>query len=415
MKNRNFMILVIGQVISLFGSAIQRFSLSLYLLDRTGSAGLFATMLAISTLPYILFAPVAGVLVDRGNRRNIMVVLDLISSVFVGGYAFLLMSGMEHISYIAVLMFALSAIATIYQPAVTASIPMLVEEKELVRANGIVQQVSSLANFLGPIFAGVLYGFWGIQVILILNAVSFFASAMMELYLKIPHQKREEKRNSWSVFISEIKEGTEYLTKKNLTVLRMIATAGLFNLFLVPVFSVGAPYIIKITLSMSDQAYGIAEGVIALGMILGGAIMSIWPHILRMNRVYVLLYGSCISMLIMGLSILLKQFGATGGFISYMSFTFFGMIVMLILGMINVVTAGYVQMVVPREMMGKITAASSAFATLCVPLGQVIYGAMIERFSTHMVILVTAAAVASFFVTLLVRYNVKDLNIMLPE
>lgn len=410
MKNRNFMILVIGQVISLFGSAIQRFSLSLYLLDRTGSAGLFATMLAISTLPYILFAPVAGVLVDRGNRRNIMVVLDLISSVFVGGYAFLLMSGMEHISYIAVLMFALSAIATIYQPAVTASIPMLVEEKELVRTNGIVQQVSSLANFLGPIFAGVLYGFWGIQVILILNAVSFFASAMMELYLKIPHQKREEKRNSWSVFISEIKEGTEYLTKKNLTVLRMIATAGLFNLFLVPVFSVGAPYIIKITLSMSDQAYGIAEGVIALGMILGGAIMSIWPHILRMNRVYVLLYGSCISMLIMGLSILLKQFGATGGFISYMSFTFFGMIVMLILGMINVVTAGYVQMVVPREMMGKITAASSAFATLCVPLGQVIYGAMIERFSTHMVILVTATAVASFFVTLLVRYNVKDLK-----
>lgn len=410
MKNRNFMILVIGQVISLFGSAIQRFSLSLYLLDRTGSAGLFATMLAISTLPYILFAPVAGVLVDRGNRRNIMVVLDLISSVFVGGYAFLLMSGMEHISYIAVLMFALSAIATIYQPAVTASIPMLVEEKELVRTNGIVQQVSSLANFLGPIFAGVLYGFWGIQVILILNAVSFFASAMMELYLKIPHQKREEKRNSWSVFISEIKEGTEYLTKKNLTVLRMIATAGLFNLFLVPVFSVGAPYIIKITLSMSDQAYGIAEGVIALGMILGGAIMSIWPHILRMNRVYVLLYGSCISMLIMGLSILLKQFGATGGFISYMSFTFFGMIVMLILGMINVVTAGYVQMVVPREMMGKITAASSAFATLCVPLGQVIYGAMIERFSTHMVILVTATAVASFFVTLLVRYNVKELN-----
>ncbi len=73
MKNKNFIIIAIGQIISLFGNAIQRFSMSLYLLEFTGSAAAFANILAISTIPYILFAPIAGMLSDKVNRKKIMV------------------------------------------------------------------------------------------------------------------------------------------------------------------------------------------------------------------------------------------------------------------------------------------------------------------------------------------------------
>ena len=91
MKNKNFIILVIGKIISLFGNAIQRFSMSLYLLEFTGSAATFANILAISTIPYVLFAPIAGKLSDSFSRKKIMVYLDLFCSVHIGSYAFVLL------------------------------------------------------------------------------------------------------------------------------------------------------------------------------------------------------------------------------------------------------------------------------------------------------------------------------------
>ena len=131
MINRNFLIIVIGQIISLFGSAIQRFSMSLYLLEFTGSTATFANILALSTLPYILFAPIAGRLADRINRKKIMVCLDLICAVLITIYALILFNGRDHESIVAIVMFMLSICATLYGPAVTASIPQIVAEEQL--------------------------------------------------------------------------------------------------------------------------------------------------------------------------------------------------------------------------------------------------------------------------------------------
>ena len=90
MKNKNFIIIVIGQIISLFGNAIQRFSMSLYLLEFTGSTAAFARILAISTIPYIVFAPIAGKLSDSINKKKIMVYLDFFCAALIGVYAFIL-------------------------------------------------------------------------------------------------------------------------------------------------------------------------------------------------------------------------------------------------------------------------------------------------------------------------------------
>ena len=186
MKNKNFIIIVIGQIISLFGNAIQRFSMSLYLLEFTGSTATFANILAISTIPYILFAPIAGMLSDRVNKKKIMVYLDFFCSFLIGGYAIILLNGRDHEVIVAIVMFMLSICFTLYGPAVTSSIPQIVEEDKLTSANGVINQVGSIVNFAGPILAGVLYGIVGIKAIVIINAISFFASAIMELFLDIP-------------------------------------------------------------------------------------------------------------------------------------------------------------------------------------------------------------------------------------
>ena len=147
--------------------------MSLYLLEFTGSTAAFAKILAISTIPYIVFAPIAGRLSDKINRKKIMVCLDLFCSVLIGIYAIVLVNGRDSEMIVGVVMFILSICYTLYGPAVTSSIPQIVDEDNLTSANGIINQVGSIVNFAGPIVAGVLYGLLGIKIIVIINAVSF--------------------------------------------------------------------------------------------------------------------------------------------------------------------------------------------------------------------------------------------------
>jgi len=410
--NKNFSILVIGQIISLFGSAIQRFALSLYLLDITGSASVFANILALSIVPIIVLAPFAGILADRTDRKWIMVLLDLISGVIITIYAFVLFRGNDKVFIVGTVMMLLSAISTLYQPAVTASIPSIVENEDLVSANGIVQQVNSLSSFLGPILAGVIYGFGGIKIVVIINGLSFFISAILELFLDIPKQEGNKKKHDsvWSMFRAEMRESKEYLVKENPTVFRMMVTAGLYNLCLVPVFSVGAPYIVKIAMGYSSQLYGLVEGIFALGMILGGMCISLRPNMLGVNRVYYVLYISCFAAICMGVALCLVYGTASSRYLSIVLFTFFGAMIMFMLGIANVITAVYVQRATPDNLLGKVSSFTAAFATLCVPIGQIGFGKLLTLYQGHPEFLLFLSGIAAFFVTLLVRWNVKDLS-----
>lgn len=406
---KNFSILVVGQIISMFGSAIQRFALSLYLLDLTGSASIFGAILALSVVPIIVLAPVAGVMADRFSKRNIMVVLDVISGVIIGLYAVNMVMGRDHYLIVAVMMLLLSGISTLYQPSVTASIPSIVTSEQLLQANGIVYQVSSLSNFLGPIIAGLLYGLVGIKGIILLNCVSFFASAMMELFLEIPFEKKAREGSPWKLFRMEMEVAVRYLKEENKIIFRMIVTSGLYNLFLVPVFSVGAPYIIKVLLGMNSQMYGLAEGAIAFGMIVGAFWISKKPNLCKIQRIYLVLYPACLAMFFMGVALLIPP-TERGKWASFLLFTLFGMGIMTSLGIANVVSAAFIQQATPVQLLGKITAFGAAFATLCVPIGQVAFGWFLELFKHHVAGLVMIAAVCTFGVTLLVRWNVRAIK-----
>ena len=408
--HKNFNILVLGQIISLFGSSIQRFALSLYLLDLTGSASIFATILAISMIPVVLMSPIAGILADRGDKKKLMVSLDILSAILLIFYSVIVLNGQDSAWMIAMVMVILSAISTIYQPVVNTCIPIVVKDDQLVRANAIIQQVSSLSNFLGPILAGMLYGFFGITGVITLNMVSFLFSAILELFLDIPHQKSEEKQSFKTVFVTDMKESYRYLRYKNPIVFRMLLFSGFYNLFLVPVFSVAAPYLIKVTFGLSSQVYGIAEGIIALGMIIGGLIITAKPTKFHIKRVHHLLYFTSISMVMMGISVYLFQNGLSTALISVILFTVFGMIIMGILGVANVLSAAYLYQATDGAMLGQILAFGSAFAILCIPLGQILFGGMIEMLTQNIYWLIYVAAIFVFGVTMLVRSNVLQIK-----
>lgn len=408
--NKNYLILVIGQVISLFGSGIQRFALSLYLLDLTGNASIFANILALSIVPIIVLSPFAGILSDRADRRKIMVVLDFLSGITIAVYAVVLFADKDNIYIVGTVMVILSGLSTMYQPAVNASIPLIVKDDELVAANGVVQQVSSLSNFLGPILAGMLYGLFGIKVIILINGISFFFSAIMELFLAIPYTKPEKMESSWKLFVSEMREGVSYLKHENKHVLRLVEASGLYNLFLVPVFTVCAPYIIKVMLSMSSQVYGVSEGIMAMGMIIGGMIISARPNWLGIQKIYYVSGTMSVVMCVMALSLLLPMDTVGNQYTVLVSITLGIALIMVALGIANVIQMTFVQRATKQNMLGKVMAFSTAIATICVPIGQILYGYLVERLTGHMGGIVFLSGVLTFGVTLFVRWNVRQMK-----
>ena len=398
MRKKNFIIIVIGQIISLFGNAMQRFSMSLYLLEFTGSTAAFANILAISTIPYILFAPIAGRLSDKINRKKVMVYLDLFCSILIGVYALILLRGRDSELIVAIVMFMLSVCYTLYGPAVVSSIPQIVEEDKLTSANGIINQVGSVVNFLGPILAGVLYGLVGIKLIVIINAISFLVSAIMELFLDIPDVARADEAtdNGKVLSIDFIKKSFidmghsfVYLKKEKKIILGIIASYALCNIFLVPILSIVAPYFINILLALPSQVYGVVEGICVLGMILGGFWISIKPKMFSMKKVHYTYIPMIVGVTLM----------ATLGFIRLNNyvlaglFGISGMAIMLSLSLSNVLTLTFIQQEVPSDMLGRVSAFSTAVATISVAPGQLLFGQVIDMGIHIGVILIITAIV----------------------
>lgn len=379
MKNKNFLIIVIGQIISLFGNAIQRFSMSLYLLEFTGSTASFANILAISTIPYVIFAPIAGKIADSINRKRIMIYLDLFASTVVGVYAITLFNNRDSEFIVGIVMFLLSICYTLYSPAVTASIPQVVKGDKLTSANGIINQVGSIVNFAGPIIAGIIYGLIGIKFIVVLNAISFLLSACMELFLDIPDVSRENDEKVISLnFIKksfiDMKQGYVYLKTEKKTIMWIIASYACCNIFLVPILSVVAPYFINVLLKLPSQVYGIVESICVLGMILGGLWISFKPNKFSMNKLHKTYYPMIIGSIIIAVigMINIDRYGKA------LMFSIGGMAIMLSLALSNVLTLTFIQKEIDSNRLGRIMAFSNAIATISVAPGQLLFGQIIE-------------------------------------
>ena len=410
MKNKNFIIIVIGQIISLFGNAIQRFSMSLYLLEFTGSTASFARILAISTIPYILFAPIAGMLSDNINRKKIMVYLDLFCSILIGGYAFILLQGRDSELIVATVMFILSICYTLYGPAVVASIPQIVDEDKLTTANGIINQVNSIVNFVGPILAGILYGIVGIKMIVVINAISFLFSAIMELFLDIPDVvKDKEDKLLLNDFVKksfkDMKDSFIYLRREKKIVLGIIVSYALCNIFLVPILSIVAPYFINIVLELSSEIYGIVEGICVLGMILGGLWISVRPKAFSMKKVHYTYFPMIAGVTLMSVLgfININNYALAG------LFAICGMAIMLSLSLSNVLTLTFIQKEVPASMLGRITAFSTAVATISVAPGQLLFGQIIDT-GIPLGIILLVTAIVNLGLILFVKWNVRELK-----
>ena len=285
--SKNFTLVVIGQIISLFGNAAIRFALPLYLLNMTGSSALFGTVTACAIIPSILLTPVGGIIADRVNKRNIMVALDFFTAFVILIFS-VLMNAVNLVVLLTTVLMLLYGIAGAYQPSVQASIPALVSKEHFMAANSVINTISSFSSLIGPVLGGILYSTHGLYPVLVVCMICFFLSALMEIFIKIPHEKQPAETSLSAILKKDFSESFAFITKEKPFIGKTLLTICGINLFLSSMIIVGLPYIITEVLdlpsALSNQLYGYASGALAAGGLCGGISAGIFAGKLSFRK-----------------------------------------------------------------------------------------------------------------------------------
>ena len=386
---RDFSLVVAGQIISLFGNAILRFALPLYLLRQTGSPALFGAVGAAAFIPAVLCAPIGGVVADRVNKRNIMVVLDFSTAGLILAFT-LLLGRAPLVPLMAACLMLLYGIAGAYQPAVQASIPLLARPEQLTSANAVINMVQTLSALLGPVIGGVLFGAFGLRPILWVGMACFFLSAVMELFIRIPHSPRAAAGGVLSTVRRDLGESWRFIRRERPVFLSVMLVLALFNLVLSAALIVGIPVAVVQVLGMSDHRLGLTQGAMGLGGLFGGILMACLGEHLPLRRGNLVLLAASLTAAGMGAALLPGVPPALGWWgVTAMSFALLALSTMLV-----VVLRAAVQRQTPPELLGKVMAFLMAVSNCASPLGQAAYGALFETAPAWAVLMGAAAAAA---------------------
>lgn len=404
-SRRSFYLIVISQIINLVGGAMLRFTLSLHVLDITGSAEIFAAMIAISFIPVIIFTPLGGAIADRFSKKNLMVLFDCLNTLLAGSLAILLFSGIDSVILIGVVITLLSLVSTCYHPVVTASLPVILKQDELMKANGVVQGVGALSDFIAPILAGILYGPVGVTKIVVICAICFLFSTIINIFIKIPHEKRESSGGMVKTIYYDLKEGLLYIVKGDPVLLKLALVLSVVVMLFMSAFSVAMPYVIRIIFEMSEEHFGFAQAGIGAAMLLGSVAVGTgklgsWLHIKRIPKLLGILG---IVSLPLAVAVLPNLINNENNLLPYILFTLGFMLIMFIFSIINILAMVSVQEKVPSHLVGKVMAIMMSIVSLATPIGQFLLGFLLETFASQLFILFFVISILTFLIGIIAK------------
>jgi MFS family permease len=199
-------------------------------LQKTGSATLFASMLAISILPRIILSPIAGVFGDWFNRKKTIVMLDFINTIVLLVFgAIMLWTNDLSIGLIYLLIIILETTEIFFDSAMSAVLPSIIEKNNLLEANSFRTTIISFGQLMAPVLGALIFGVFGLLVAILINAVSYLLSAISELFIRIPKTTKDTPNKSLKVFKEDLIEDLR-VVKKNKSIRTIISVALLLIL-----------------------------------------------------------------------------------------------------------------------------------------------------------------------------------------
>ncbi len=361
-----FIVVWLGQMISMLASSMSHFSLTIWMYEQVGSATALGLMQVAFITPFLLLSPLAGVMIDRYNRKLMMMVSDLTAVIATGGvFALLLLGRLEfwHLYVAAVL----NGLGNTFQwPAYSAAITTMVPKAHYGRANGLMSLLEAGPAVVAPVMAGALLPLIGLVGILFFDFLTFLLAIGALLFVVVPQPPRsgvdvEASGNLWH----EAAYGFRYIFRRpSLLGLQMVFFFG--NLFFGMAYTLLPPMVLART-GNNSVVFGLVQSTAAIGAVVGGIAMSLWGGFRR--RVHGVLLGWVVSAL-GGIGI-----GLGRGLTVWLPAAFVGAVAGPLL---NTSNQALWQAKVPPDLQGRVFSARRLIAWLTNPVSPVLAGTLAD-------------------------------------
>ena len=358
----------ISQALSQIGSQITQFALIWWITQTVGSATALATASMMGLLPQVIIGPFAGVLVDRLNRKLVMIAADLISMACVLVLVYLFATGQAQLWQIYAMMFVRSVSGAFQFPAMQATTPLIVPEAHLARVAGLNQMMQGGTMIAAPVLAALLMTLWPLQGMLLIDVATALPAVAVLLIFVIPQATITTPQSGPVNLWHDMREGLRFMLGFR-ALLIICGVAMVINFLIVPALSLMP---LLVTKHFNGQATDLAavESAFGIAVIIGGLLLSIWGGFKRR------IITSGLGLVGMGLGTVLIGLGPRNSL-------GFALVGMFVLGFMNVFVNGpfmaIMQKVVPNQMQGRVMSLLNSAGGLMTPLSLILAGPISDR------------------------------------
>lgn len=360
-----FFILWGGQALSLLGTQAVQFALVWWLTVETGSALILASATLVALLPRAIAGAFIGTLVDRWDRRRVMLAADSLLALAAAVLALLFSAGAAEPWHVLILIAVRGIGSAFHEAAMLASTTLMVPPSALTRVQGFNQALQGLMMIAAPPIGALLVASLPMAGVLSIDVLTALFAILPLLFILVPQPRRNADTGSTSSVWTETADGLRYLAAQG-GHLTLLAIAALVNLFLAPAFSL-------LPLLLHEQGagplrLGWASSSVGIGLLLGGLALGVWGGFER--RIATTLAG----MVATGLAVLLLVAVPAQSVV----FLFALLLVGAMSAMVNGPIQAIVQTTIPPDMQGRVFALYGSLATIAAPVGLVLAGPVAE-------------------------------------
>ena len=362
-----FTIVWLGQIVSVLASSMSQFALSIFVFQETGNVTGLALMQTFFITPFLLISPIAGVMIDRYNRKLMMMVSDLAAGLATVAVLILQASGNLQFWHLYLTSIVYGLGMAFQWPAYSAAITTMVPKEQLGRANGMMSLIESGPNVIAPLLAGALLPVVGLTGILLFDVATFLLAIGALLVVHIPQPERtREGAEAQGNMLKEALYGFRYIfARPSLLGLQMVFFVG--NLFSGIAFTLLAPMVLSRT-GNNSLTLGSVETAGAIGGLVGGMLMSAWGGFKRRSN------GVLFGWIWSGLSTIIL--GLAGGLPVWIT----GMVLTsLVIPLVNASNQAIWQSKVAPDLQGRVFSARRLIAWFTNPIAPLIAGVLADR------------------------------------
>ncbi len=292
LKQKEYMKLIAANIINRFGDSIDAVAFTWLVFTLTDSAGWSAIIFGMNKVPTIFLQPFAGALVENWNKKFIMVFTDIVRGLCVGLVAIMFILELLNPWILLVITIIISSAEAFRGPAGTAILPKILDKSCYEFGISLNSALSNVIELIGLAAVGAIIGFLGIQAAILIDAVTFFGSALIIIFIHSGDKNNEKINFSAKEYITTLKDGLNYLKNKRI-IQNFVLLAMIANAILVPLNSLQAP-LVKDVLGQGEYMLSLISFLLVLGLCLGSMVYPYAAKYLKTSLI-VLMGGISIS------------------------------------------------------------------------------------------------------------------------